>query len=125
MVSNIIAAALMLMTIPSFNRGVAAFSSTPFRNVSFKHKYLSSTSLQSQENVNNEIRYLGSGPDAIVRPGVVLVAPEHEYDHFLMKSAVFVYAIGLDDNNDMVIRGEVTSSSFHCFIYFRMALREY
>ena len=53
------------------------------------------------------IRYLGSGEDAIVRPGVVLVAPKHEYDHFLMRSAVFVYAIGLNEDDDMIIRAVV------------------
>lgn len=53
------------------------------------------------------VRYLGSGEDAIIRPGVVLVAPEHEYDHFLMKSAVFVYAIGLDEDENTLIRGVV------------------
>jgi hypothetical protein len=104
MISSLITIAATVMSISSFIRGATAFSRTPVRIASFKHKSLLSTS-QSQENVNNEIRYLGSGPDAIVRPGVVLVAPEHEYDHFLMKSAVFVYAIGLDDNNDLVIRG--------------------
>ena len=56
--------------------------------------------------VAGEVRYLGSGDDAVVRPGVVLVAPEHEYDHFLMKSAVFVYAIGLDESQNTIIRGE-------------------
>jgi hypothetical protein len=53
-----------------------------------------------------KIRYLGSGEDAIIRPGVVLVAPNHEYDHFLKNSAVFVYAIGSDDETT-VVRGVV------------------
>mmetsp|Transcript_39412 Transcript_39412/g.94803 ORF Transcript_39412/g.94803 Transcript_39412/m.94803 type:complete len:270 (+) Transcript_39412:81-890(+) len=56
---------------------------------------------------SGEIRYLGSGEDAIIRPGVVLVAPNHEYDHFLMRSAVFVYAIGLDEDESTIIRGVV------------------
>lgn len=54
-----------------------------------------------------KIRYLGSGDDAIIRPGVVLVAPAHEYDHFLMRSAVFIYAIGLDDEENTIVRGVV------------------
>ena len=91
-----------------------------------------------------KIRYLGSGEDAIVHPGCVLVklphakiayctllyhfkinnicmtsihyftfkvAPGHEFDHFLMKSAVYIYAIGLDDNEDMVIRGVIIDHS--------------
>jgi len=56
---------------------------------------------------SGKVRYLGSGDNAIIRPGVVLVAPTHEYDHFLMKSAVYIYAIGLDENENMIIRGVV------------------
>ena len=48
--------------------------------------------------------FLGKGPDAIVRPGSVLVAPLHEYSHFLMKSAIFVYAMGYDEEGVGVIR---------------------
>lgn len=65
-----------------------------------------SSGSSSNEGTEN-IRYLGSGEDAIIRPGVVLVAPVHEYDHFLMKSAVFVYAIGLDESENTIIRGVV------------------
>lgn len=83
----------------------SAFCKTPLHTTArYKSRLLLAS--QNQDNQSNEIKYLGSGPDAIVRPGVVLVAPEQEYDHFLMKSAVFVYAIGLDDNEDMVIRGK-------------------
>lgn len=53
------------------------------------------------------IRYLGKGKDAVVRPGVVLVAPSHEYHHFLTKSAVFVQAIGLDKFGEHVTRGVI------------------
>ena len=85
---------------------ISAFYTTPFRVTNPSgHR---STFLQSTSNKGKslkDIKYLGSGPDAVVRPGVVIVAPEHEYDHFLMKSAVFVYAVGLDNNQDMVIRG--------------------
>ena len=64
------------------------------------------------DNISNNkemenIRYLGAGDNAIIRPGVVLVAPTHEYDHFLMKSAVFIYAIGLDDEDNTIVRGVV------------------
>jgi hypothetical protein len=68
---------------------------------------LSSLFVAAGDEISSKIRYLGSGNDAIIRPGVVLVAPKHEYDHFLMKSAVFIYAIGLDENEDMVIRGVI------------------
>ena len=54
-----------------------------------------------------KIRYLGAGDDAIIRPGVVLVAPVHEYDHFLMRSAVFIHAIGIDEQDNVIIRGVV------------------
>jgi hypothetical protein len=89
--------------------GASAFCTTKIHRTTStakRNSNVSSTS-RSQEGLDNGIKYLGSGPDATVRPGVVLVAPEHEYDHFLMKSAVFVYAIGLDDNQDMVIRGNM------------------
>jgi len=46
------------------------------------------------------IRFLGKGPNALVRPGVVLIAPVEEYDHYLMKAAIFVYAMGLDEETD-------------------------
>ena len=53
------------------------------------------------------IEILGTGPSAPVRPGVVLIAPSHEASHFLMKAAVFIYAIGLDDLGEMVVRGVI------------------
>jgi len=56
------------------------------------------------------VRYLGSGEDAIIRPGVVLVSPTREYDLFLRRSAVFVYAIGLNENENTIIRGKSSSS---------------
>jgi len=56
---------------------------------------------------SGKIKFLGSGEDAMIRPGVVLVAPNHEYDHFLRRSAVFVYAIGVDEDENTIIRGVV------------------
>ena len=53
------------------------------------------------------VRYLGMGERAIIRPGVVMVAPAHETSHFLMKSAVFVYAMGLDAYGEHVTRGVI------------------
>lgn len=49
--------------------------------------------------------FLGRGSDAIVRPGAVLVPPVHEYSHFLMKSAIFVFAMGYDSEGTGLIRG--------------------
>jgi hypothetical protein len=53
------------------------------------------------------IKFLGRGKDAIVRPGVVLVAPPDEYHHFLRESAVFIYAMGEDEHDVYVIRGVI------------------
>lgn len=35
------------------------------------------------------------------------MAPDHEYDHFLMRSAVFIFAIGLDEFDETVVRGVI------------------
>jgi len=59
----------------------------------------------SATTIMSQIRFLGRGANAIVRPGVVLLAPQDEYDHFLRRSAVFIYAMGLDEHDVYVIRG--------------------
>ena len=56
-------------------------------------------------SAGTNIKFLGRGKDAIVRPGVVLVAPPDEYHHYLRESAVFIYAMGEDEDNVYVIRG--------------------
>ncbi|EJK76913.1 hypothetical protein THAOC_01294 [Thalassiosira oceanica] len=63
---------------------------------------LSDTSCSSTSD-DGGIRFLGRGDDAIIRPGSVLVSPSFEFDHFLMRSAIFVYAIGEDDQQDETI----------------------
>ena len=70
-----------------------------------------STRLFSSENENSEIRFLGKGSNAIVRPGVVLLAPAEEFHHYLRESAVFIYAMGTDDNDDYVIRGAILDNA--------------
>ncbi len=77
------------------------------RVTSISNPRSASTRLYSSENDNNEIRFLGKGPNAIVRPGVVLLAPAEEFHHYLRQSAVFIYAMGTDDNDDYVIRGAI------------------
>ena len=62
---------------------------------------------QQQGRPRTEIRFLGKGPNAIVRPGVVLVAPAHEYHHFYRQAAIFVYAMGEDDEGVYVVRGVI------------------
>lgn len=72
-------------------------------------KRVKPTWFEEQEDLSQvaPVRYLGKGEDAIIRPGVVLVAPSHEYHHFLTKSAVFVQAIGLDKFGEHVTRGVI------------------
>ena len=53
------------------------------------------------------VRFLGRGKDAIVRPGVVLLSPPEEFQHFLRQAAVFLYAMGEDDDGVFVIRGAI------------------
>jgi len=53
------------------------------------------------------IRFLGKGSDAIVRPGVVLLAPAEEFHHYLRQSALFIYSMGIDDDDEYVIRGVI------------------
>lgn len=56
---------------------------------------------------NDGVRFLGQGPNAIVREGVVLIAPQHEYHHYYRRSSIFVYGIGDDDEGVCVIRGVI------------------
>jgi putative AlgH/UPF0301 family transcriptional regulator len=55
----------------------------------------------------DSVRFLGRGKHAIVRPGVVLLSPPEEFQHFLRRAAVFVYAMGEDDDGVFVIRGAI------------------
>ena len=56
---------------------------------------------------DGSVRFLGRGEDAIVRPGCVLVAPSNEFHHFYRRSAIFIYGMGEDpdEENVYVIRG--------------------
>jgi len=67
----------------------------------------SNSSSNPSPNTPHHLRFLGKGPNAIVRPGVVLIAPTHEYHHFLMKSAIFIHAIGLNEYGEHVTRGVI------------------
>jgi len=69
----------------------------------------STTELPSSSSSDNapSVRFLGKGERAVVRPGVVLVAPNHEYNHYLMRSAVFIHGIGVDDEGQHVTRGVI------------------
>jgi hypothetical protein len=54
-----------------------------------------------------QIRFLGRGTNAIVRPGCVLVAPKHEFHHYYRRSAILIHAMGEanDGSGDYMIRG--------------------
>lgn len=56
---------------------------------------------------SDEIRFLGKAADALVRPGVVLIAPSNEFHHFYRQSAIFIHAMGMDENEEEVIRGVI------------------
>jgi hypothetical protein len=64
---------------------------------------------QSSDSSPAPVRFLGKGEHAIVRLGVVLVAPADEFHHFYRQSAIFIYSMGQrddsDDDDDYVIRG--------------------
>jgi putative AlgH/UPF0301 family transcriptional regulator len=66
-----------------------------------------SAPLSLSASLSNKVRFMGRGPHAVVRPGVVLLAPPDEFHHFLRKAAVFIYAMGLDDDDVYVIRGVI------------------
>lgn len=51
------------------------------------------------------IRFLGKGESALVKTGVVLVAPQHEYHHYYRHAAIFLYAMGEDEHGVSVARG--------------------
>ena len=55
------------------------------------------------------MRFLGKGDRAIVRTGCVLVAPVHEYHHYYRKAAIFIHAMGEDDDKGgvYVVRGVI------------------
>ena len=62
----------------------------------------SSSSSSSSKTVT---RFLGKGENAIVRTGVVLIAPLHEYHHFYRNSAIFIQGMGENEEGLYVIRG--------------------
>lgn len=50
--------------------------------------------------------FLGKGPEAIVRNGVVLISPAEEFHHFYRQAAIYIYTMGeAEDGSDYLIRG--------------------
>ena len=70
-------------------------------------RYMVQNSDENSPHTAAPIRFLGKGKRAVVRPGVVLIAPNHEYNHFLMRSAVFIHAIGINEYDEHVTRGVI------------------
>ncbi|CAB9499335.1 Uncharacterized ACR, COG1678 [Seminavis robusta] len=59
---------------------------------------------------NPNVRFLGKGSHAVVRPGTVMVAPQDEFHHFYRQAAIFIYAMGEDEDTDegrYMIRGAI------------------
>lgn len=92
-----LSAALVFLTTSSSN----AFVIQPQRRSSPLY------SLANNMDIASSIRFLGKGTRAIVREGCVLIAPPDEFNHYLMQASVFIYAIGLDEYDEQVIRGVV------------------
>lgn len=65
------------------------------------------TKSSSSSSKTTSIRFLGKGEEATIHPGVVLVAPTHEYNHFLLRSVVFIYAMGFNQYEEFVTRGVI------------------
>lgn len=103
---------------------VSAFVLCPPQRGPLPHSPLCQTTRFSQPNPSSpepisDIQFLGKGPDALVKEGVVLVAPLHEFNHHLRQSVVFIYDIGyendddaeeLEEDNPVLIRGVVVDS---------------
>ena len=50
--------------------------------------------------------FLGKGPEAVVRNGVVLISPAEEFHHFYRQAAIYIYTMGeAEDGSDYLIRG--------------------
>jgi hypothetical protein len=61
----------------------------------------------SPDSVSSPVRFLGKGENAIVRPGVVLIAPSQEFHHYYRHAAIFIHAMGEDEYGEYVIRGVI------------------
>jgi hypothetical protein len=68
---------------------------------------MSLNSDESSPTTAPQLRFLGKGERAVVRPGAVLIAPNHEYNHFLMRAAVFIHAVGVNEHEEHVTRGVI------------------
>ena len=80
--------------------------------------HTTATTWTDSNNNNNcgPIEFLGKGTDAIVRLGVVLVAPLNEFHHFYRQAAIYIYAMGYDDDDDNQAENDPTNLSSTYYI---------
>jgi hypothetical protein len=87
--------------------------SRPLQNHELCHGWIRNKSsaktrlFSSPSSSSSVVRFLGRGKNAIVRPGVVLLSPAEEFHHFLRQAAVFVYAMGTNEEDEYIIRGVI------------------
>lgn len=63
-------------------------------------------SFQLHQSVPFVRSFLGKGPEAVVRNGVVLISPAEEFHHFYRQAAIYIYTMGeAEDGSDYLIRG--------------------
>ncbi|KAL3922197.1 MAG: hypothetical protein SGILL_002336 [Bacillariaceae sp.] len=109
---------IFLITLAVCLETAEAFVSQPpqrthqFNNVCPSSSLLSHSTRLFSTSSSSSIRFLGRGPNAIVRPGVVLLAPAEEFHHYLRQSAVYIYAIGLNEDShspddEWMVRGVI------------------
>jgi Uncharacterized ACR, COG1678 len=65
------------------------------------------TEEMKQSASTGSVRFLGKGERAIVRPGVVLLAPSNEFHHYYRQAAIFIHAMGEDEFGVFVVRGVI------------------
>jgi hypothetical protein len=90
--------------LPTTTRGPVASTTALYRQ---------KASASSSDDDNNAliqkeaVRFLGRGPNAVVRPGCVLVAPKQEFHHYYRRAAILIYDMGPaeDVSGDYLIRG--------------------
>ena len=80
------------------------------------HTTASTWTDDSNSNNYGPIEFLGKGTDAIVRLGVVLVAPLNEFHHFYRQAAIYIYAMGYDNNDDNQAENDQTNLSSTYYI---------
>lgn len=91
---------------------VVRAASTQEEDASLQQRRNDSTKDDTNVSGNHKtfsISYVGRGSSAIVRKGSLLVAPSQEYHHLLSKAAIFIYDVGLadDDSEELVARGVI------------------